>query len=92
MNDVLNSQGYTQAAWLNRIPVEAWVLLLLLALLANIMLAYSARALHRYSVLLVILPMVVAVSVLLIADIDSPRAGRIRVAAPNLSSLLASMQ
>jgi len=27
MNDVLNSQGYTQAAWWNRIPVEAWVLL-----------------------------------------------------------------
>ena len=26
MNDVLNSQGYTHAAFLNRIPVEAWVL------------------------------------------------------------------
>jgi hypothetical protein len=25
MNDVLNSQGYTQAAWWNRIPVAAWV-------------------------------------------------------------------
>lgn len=24
MNDVLNSQGYTQAAWWNRIPVAAW--------------------------------------------------------------------
>jgi hypothetical protein len=36
--------------------------------------------------------MVVAVSLMLIADIDAPRAGLIRVAAPNLSSLLASMQ
>jgi hypothetical protein len=26
MNDVLNSQGYTQAAWRNRIPIEAWML------------------------------------------------------------------
>jgi hypothetical protein len=25
MNDVLNSQGYTQAAWWNRIPFGAWV-------------------------------------------------------------------
>jgi hypothetical protein len=25
MNDVLNSQGYTQAAWWNRIPTGAWV-------------------------------------------------------------------
>lgn len=24
MNDVLNSQGYTQAAWWNRIPIGAW--------------------------------------------------------------------
>lgn len=24
MNEVLNSQGYTQAAWWNRIPPEAW--------------------------------------------------------------------
>jgi hypothetical protein len=24
MNDVLNSQGYTQAAWWNRIPIAAW--------------------------------------------------------------------
>jgi hypothetical protein len=29
MNDVLNSQGYTQAAWWNRIPPGAWFLILL---------------------------------------------------------------
>jgi hypothetical protein len=28
MNDVLNSKGYTQAAWLNRIPIAAWGLML----------------------------------------------------------------
>ena len=27
MNDVLNSQGYTQAAWWNRIPLGAWFLM-----------------------------------------------------------------
>src|SRR5512133_2849001 len=27
MNDVLNSEGYTQAAWWNRIPKAAWVLM-----------------------------------------------------------------
>ena len=30
MNDVLNSQGYTQAAWWNRLPAGAWVLLALI--------------------------------------------------------------
>ena len=91
MNDVLNSQGYAHAAWLNRIPVEAWALLLLLALLANSMLVFSARSLHTYSLLLVILPAVVAVSLMLIADIDSPRGGLITVAAPNLRILVSSM-
>jgi len=27
MNEVLNSQGYTQAAWWNRIPIAAWGLM-----------------------------------------------------------------
>ena len=27
MNNILNSQGYTQAAWWNRIPIEAWGLM-----------------------------------------------------------------
>ena len=32
MNDVLNSQGYTQFAWWNRIPVSAWILLAVIAI------------------------------------------------------------
>ena len=91
MNDVLNSQAYTYAAWLNRIPLEAWALLLMLALLSNIMVAYSARTLHKRSWLLVTLPLVVSVAVMLIADIDSPRGGLIRVSTPNLTSVAAGM-
>ncbi len=43
MNDVLNSQGYTQAAWWNRIPEAAWGLMFLIAIFANWMLGYGAR-------------------------------------------------
>ncbi len=91
MNDVLDSQGDTQAAWLNRIPLEAWSLLVLLALLSNIMIAYSGRSLHTTNWLLVTLPLVVSVSLMLIADIDSPRGGLIRVSTPNLNSVAAGM-
>jgi hypothetical protein len=84
MNDVLNSEGYTHAAWLNRIPVEAWTLLVLLALLANGMIAYSAPSLQKARWLLLVLPLVVSVSFTLIADIDSPRGGLIKVSAENL--------
>ena len=35
MNDVLNSQGYTQAVWWNRIPTGAWLLMIAVATCTN---------------------------------------------------------
>ena len=43
MNDVLNSQGYTQAAWWNRIPLAAWVLMAAIAICCNLLVGYGAR-------------------------------------------------
>src|SRR5499427_10546657 len=43
MNDVLNSQGYTQAAWWNRIPIAAWVLMAAIAIGCNLMNGYSTH-------------------------------------------------
>jgi hypothetical protein len=89
MNDVLNSQGYTQAAWWNRIPVGAWCLMFAIALFCNGMLGYGARKIEPR--LFMVLPLVVAVSFFLIADIDSPRGGVIRVQPQNLMSLRAGL-
>src|SRR5208337_2633935 len=69
MNDVLNSQGYTQAAWWNRIPVAAWGLLLVIAICANVLIGYSARNPKAKPILLLVLPLIVSISFLLIADI-----------------------
>jgi len=89
MNDVLNSQGYTQAAWWNRIPVGAWCLMFVIALFCNLLLGYGA---HKMAMkLFMVLPLVVAVSFFLIADIDSPRGGVIRVHPQNLMSLRAGL-
>lgn len=85
MNDVLNSQGYTQAAWWNKIPVGAWCLMFGIALFSNGLVGFGARRLDAK--LFIILPVVVAVSFFLIADIDSPRGGIIRVHAQNMESL-----
>jgi hypothetical protein len=90
MNDVLNSQGYTQAAWQNRIPVTAWTLMFLIAFFCNLMMGYGAR--KPRSILLFILPLLVSISFLLIGDIDSPRGGLIRVQPENLMSLDQSFQ
>jgi hypothetical protein len=89
MNDVLNSQGYTQAAWWNRIPFEAWMLMLAIAVCCNLMIGYGAHRTDR--AVLLILPIAVSVSFLLISDIDSPREGAIAVTPQNLLSLLQSL-
>ena len=89
MNDVLNSQGYTQAAWLNRIPVEAWSLMAMLAICCCLLTSYPA---HRSSFLLLgILPFLVSIAFFLIADIDSPRRGVVRVSPQNLIILSQSL-
>jgi hypothetical protein len=90
MNDVLNSQGYTQAAWLNRLPVAAWGLLMTIALFSNLLLGYGER--HGSVALFLVLPLAVSISFFLIADIDSPRHGLIRVTPQNLVSLSHSLR
>jgi hypothetical protein len=90
MNDVLNSQGYTQAAWWNRIPFEAWGMMLAIAICANLLLGYGARRAEAENILGLVLPLVVSISFSLIADIDSPRGGVIRVRPQNLVSLAQS--
>jgi hypothetical protein len=90
MNDVLNSQGYTQAAWWNRIPIAAWSLMFLIALLSNLLLGYGMHG--KGLVLSVVLPLAVSISFLLIADIDSPRGGVIRIRPQNLHALAASLK
>ncbi|HTL92852.1 MAG TPA: hypothetical protein VL176_10925, partial [Steroidobacteraceae bacterium] len=87
LNDVLNSQSYTQAAWWNRIPAAAWLLMWLIALLCNVMVGYAASGATARSLLLLLLPLLVSTAFLLIADMDSPRGGVIRVRAQNLVSL-----
>ncbi len=90
MNDVLNAQGYTQAAWWNRIPVAAWILMFLIAVLSNLLLGYGANG--KTLMLSLILPLAVAISFFLIADIDSPRGGVIRVQPQNLYALAESLK
>ena len=43
MNDVLNSQGYTQAAWWNRIPAGAWTLMAAIAICCNLLVGYGCN-------------------------------------------------
>jgi hypothetical protein len=90
MNDILNSLGYTQAAWWNRIPAAAWVLMALIAICANAVFGYGARR-SKVGAIHLVLPLVLSIAFFLIADIDSPRRGVIRVSPQNLTSLADSL-
>ena len=91
MNDVLNSQSYAQAAWWNRIPRAAWILMFAIATLSHLLVGYGVQNFTNERVFLVVLPLVMAIAFFLIADIDTPRAGVIRVEPQNLLSLAESM-
>ena len=90
MNDVLNSQGYTQAAWWNRIPIAAWALMFAIACCCNLLIGYGVRQTDR--TLFLIVPIAVSIAFFLISDIDSPRGGTIRVIPQNLESLMQSIR
>jgi hypothetical protein len=90
MNDVLNSQGYTQAAWWNRIPVAAWGMMAAIAVSCSLLIGYGAHGRDWRTLLIV--PIVVSIAFFLISDIDSPRGGAILVAPHNLISLSQSLQ
>jgi hypothetical protein len=87
MNDVLNSQGYAQAAFWNRIPPAAWCLMVVIAICAHVLVGYQAQPTEMKPTRFVTLPLIVSVALLLIADLDSPRRGIIRVVPQNLISL-----
>ncbi|WP_130619347.1 hypothetical protein [Dyella amyloliquefaciens] len=91
MNDVLNSQGYTQAAWWNRIPVSAWMLLAAIALGCNMLVSIGGSKMIQEPALMFVLPLIIAIAFGLIADIDSPRGGLIHVVPQNLQAVLDSL-
>ena len=92
MNDVLNSQGYTQAAWWNRIPQGAWFLMATITVVSQLLIGFGAKNARAKGALYAVLPLVIAASFLAIADIDSPRTGIIRVRPQNLVNLAESLR
>jgi hypothetical protein len=89
MNDVLNAYGYTVAAWRNRLPVEVWLLLIFIACGCNFLIGFGAEKLS--SATHAILPIAASLAILLIADVEGPHNGFVRVRPENLIDAAASM-
>ena len=92
MNDVLNSRIHSSSMVESYSNERAWSLMIAIAIACNALIGYGGRNTGAKSGLLSVLPLVVSISFLLIADIDSPRGGFIHIAPQNLVSLAQSLQ
>ena len=89
MNEVIDSEGRSRGAWNNRLPDAVWGLLLFIAIGASLLFGIGRT---RVPVLiLTVLPLAIAVALFLIAEIDSPRSGLVRVLPENLVSVTNSI-
>jgi hypothetical protein len=83
LNEMFDMQTRRSEARGNRIPVEAWLLLIFIAIVSTSLAGYEIGAEtlgergRRW--MLNVLPLVLAAVLMLIADLDTPRSGLIRV-------------
>ena len=63
---------------MERIPAAAWALMFVMAVSSCLLVGYGVRSARKAALLLMVLPLVVSLSLFLVAEIDSPRTGLIR--------------
>jgi hypothetical protein len=73
------------AAEENRIPAAVWLMVVLIAVLDCLVTGYSMR--RRLLVNMIVLPLTVAIVMALVAELDSPRTGVIRVGQQSMERL-----
>lgn len=86
LNDSIDTSEERTAADENRIPSEAWWMLLLVGFAATVLVGLDVRA--RSRVLQAALPLVLAAALAMTMDMDSPRLGLIQVNQPSFDRLV----
>ena len=76
LNDVIDLDAKRVAARRNRVPQDIWALIAVLAVLTSVIIGYGQR--HRAALATFIPALMVAISMSLIADLDSPVASNAR--------------
>ena len=62
-----------------------------IAICCNLLVGYGSHRGEAKAILLLVLPLIVSISLFLIANIDSPRGGTVRVQPQNLTALSKSL-
>lgn len=87
ISEVVDNAGDVDAAYLNRVPLPAWALMLIIGLFASALIGYSAPPVASMFRGFVVLPFMFAIAFFLIADLDATRDGFIKVHPENLLQL-----
>ena len=89
LNDAIDTAAERVAAEKNRIPAEAWWMLLFVGFVANVVVGTKIRP--RKWMLQSVMPVVLAATLAMTLDLDSPRFGFIRVAQADMERLAQEM-
>lgn len=86
-NDLYTAQQKTLSSWRRQIPNAAWGILILFGLCSNFLIGYNIRGKSGSNILILTIPTITALALFMIAEIDAPGRGIIRVTPTNLEAL-----
>ncbi|QDQ87732.1 hypothetical protein FMZ60_09115 [Alcaligenaceae bacterium SJ-26] len=86
------SQQKTMASWRRQIPNAAWIMLLLFGVCSNFLIGYNTRGRQGSHLLLLTTPVITALTLFMIAEIDVPGRGLIHVVPDNLQAIKITLE
>ena len=89
LNDMIDLEAKRVAARRNRVPVPIWIMLFLLSILACLSFGFSLR--RRFLLSMLVAPLMISIVMALIADLDTPNRGFIRVDLDSIHQLQSDM-
>jgi hypothetical protein len=89
LNDMFDLEAKRVAARRDRVPESVWIMLFLLSILACLSFGFSLR--RRFLLSMVVAPLMISIVMALIADLDTPGRGFIRMDLDSLHSLQSDM-
>jgi hypothetical protein len=89
LNETIDLDEKRLAAFENRIPVTIWIMLTVIAVLTCLTVGYGHR--QRFAMSMIVPPLMIAIVMALIAELDSPHSGLIRVGQQSMHRLQSSL-
>ncbi|CAM4218459.1 hypothetical protein [Kerstersia similis] len=90
-SNLYTSQQKTMSSWRRQVPNAAWAILLMFGLCSSFMIGYNIRGREGSNLLILTFPVITALALFLIAEIDVPGRGLIQVVPSNLEAITVTL-